>query len=65
MSQGYHAPLQWDGGAPVQEQLDGTLHNAKTSRGFVGELSNLRTPHGLATIKSGAAGLSIALQKEP
>jgi hypothetical protein len=36
-----------------------------TPRGFIGELSNLRTPHGLATIKSTAAGRTITLQAIP
>jgi hypothetical protein len=34
------------------------------SRGFSGKLRNLQTPFGLATITSGADGLSIALQHD-
>ena len=60
---GYHAPLQWLSSASPQEQLDSALHGASTPRGFVGELRNLRTPLGLATIKSTAAGRTIELQK--
>ena len=59
---GYHAPVQWLGGKPAQEQLTATLHNPTVPRGFVGELRNLRTPLGLATLKSTAAGTSLGLQ---
>jgi hypothetical protein len=61
---GYHAPLQWGGvgGGSAQDELTAALHNAEVDRGFVGTLSNLRTPHGLATIVSGPKGLSIKLQ---
>jgi hypothetical protein len=62
---GYHAPLQWGGagvGSSAQEQLMAALHNPSTDRGFVGSLSNLRTPHGLATITSSTEGLAIKLQ---
>jgi hypothetical protein len=74
---GYHAPLQWETAGASADGDDGKshartpadvlksalIHNAATPRGFVGKLSNLRTPYGLATITSdAAAGLSIELQ---
>jgi hypothetical protein len=62
---GFHAPLQWGGAVgahSVQEQLTAALNNPTADRGFVGSLSNLRTPHGLATITSGEQGLNIKLQ---
>jgi hypothetical protein len=62
---GYHAPLQWGdagAGSSAQEQLTAALNNPSMDRGFVGSLSNLRTPHGLATITAGAEGLVIKLQ---
>ena len=60
---GYHAPLQWGGvgSGTAQDELTAALNNPGTDRGFVGALSNLRTPHGLATISSGLKGLSIKL----
>ena len=64
---GYHAPLQWGGARgrkSAQDELTAALHNAGADRGFRGTLSNLRTPHGLATISSGPRGLSIKLQSE-
>lgn len=56
---GYHAPLQWGSDASSLHQA---LLNPATPRGFVGELSNVRTPFGLATIKSDSTGTSIKLQ---
>jgi hypothetical protein len=55
---------QWGGAGAgsAQEQLTAALNNPTADRGFVGSLSNLRTPHGLATIISGAKGLAINLQ---
>jgi hypothetical protein len=47
-----------------QAALDGMLFSANSPRGFEGSLSNVRTPFGLATIMSGASGLSIKLQQE-
>ena len=72
---GYHAPLQWtdvgDSQSAVHAALTAALHTAtggeddSGSRGFVGTLSNLRTPYGLATINASAeTGLSIELQQQ-
>ena len=61
--QGFHAPLQWLAASSPQEALTAALHEHSTPKGFVGELSNLRTPFGLATISSGTGGLSIKLQQ--
>ena len=60
--QGYHAPVQWLGGAPAQEQLTAALHNPSVPRGFLGTLRNLRTPFGMASLESTATGTTIALQ---
>ena len=58
--------MQWGGvgSGSAQDQLTAALNNAGVDRGFVGALSNLRTPHGLATISSGPTGLAIKLQQE-
>ena len=61
---GYHAPVQWLGAAPPHAQLTAALHNPSVPRGFIGELQNLRTPFGLATLKSTATGTTIALQNQ-
>ena len=58
---GYHPPPVWPSQFS-QEALDRTLLHPKVPRGFEGRLRNLQTPFGLATISSGADGLSIALQ---
>jgi len=60
---GYHPPPVWPSEFS-QAALDSALLPAKGSRGFKGKLRNLRTPFGLATISSDAAGLSIRLQKK-
>ncbi len=60
---GYHAPLQWnDASMSPQDLLDSAIHRASVPRGFSGNLTNLRTPLGMATISSGPSGLSIRLQ---
>eukprot|EP00040_Diaphanoeca_grandis_P030960 m.184217 g.184217 ORF g.184217 m.184217 type:complete len:635 (+) comp32181_c5_seq16:689-2593(+) len=62
---GYHPPLQWKSTRDPQAALDATLvrEAVQGPRGFVGKLTNLQTPFGLATITSDATqGLSIKLQ---
>jgi len=66
----YHPPPLWPAEFS-QAALDAALlHGASTergqaaNRGFIGQLRNLRTPFGLATITSGIHGVSIALQDQ-
>lgn len=47
-----------------QEALTAALFDPTTPRGFTGQLTNLRTPLGLATITSSAGELSIKLQQQ-
>jgi hypothetical protein len=46
-----------------QHAVVGLLLQPSVQRGFVGTLSNVQTPFGLATMSSASQGLSIALQK--
>ena len=59
----YQPKIQWADGAEPQAALTAALRHSSGFRGFSGTLKNLRTPHGLATITAGPAGLSIAPQK--
>jgi hypothetical protein len=56
----YHPDAVWPS-TFTQKALDGMLLTS-APRGFVGKLSNIKTPFGLVTITSSEVGLSIALQ---
>ena len=59
---GYHPPPIWPS-VFSQAALNEVLLQPHAPRGFSGQLQNLRTPFGLATITSGLGGLTIALQE--
>ena len=57
---GFHPPMLWKADTALQD----VLANPAAPRGFSGELRNLRTPLGLATITATAEdGLSIKLSQ--
>ena len=59
---GYHPPMVW-GAGDADVELKKALLNPTQPRGFKGQLQNVRTPFGLATLTSSDSGVSIALQK--
>ena len=51
------------GAGDADVELKKALLNPTQPRGFKGQLQNVRTPFGLATLTSSDSGVSIALQK--